>query len=148
MSAPDPDADGDGLIGMFMHGLISRLCALDRLLAGAAINFLPAFQCGGETFAASPTFSPATSAVATIKARASSARVPMSSLMACVCLFIFFVFSVYLCFSMANFRRRQDELFPAACHLQNRVLPPNGLGTVSRASGSGIHWPSTTRQYS
>ena len=27
-------------------------------------------------------------------------------------------------------------------------LPPNGLGTVSLASGSGIHWPSTTRQYS
>ena len=24
-------------------------------------------------------------------------------------------------------------------------LPPNGLGTVSLASGSGIHWPSTTR---
>jgi hypothetical protein len=27
-------------------------------------------------------------------------------------------------------------------------LPPNGLGTDSRASGSGIHWPSTIRQYS
>ena len=26
--------------------------------------------------------------------------------------------------------------------------PPKGLGTVSLASGSGIHWPSTTRQYS
>ena len=38
----------------------------------------------------------------------------------------------------------------------HRVMPgfmnqggsPNGLGTVSRANGSGIHWPSTTRQYS
>src|ERR1035437_4125006 len=31
---------------------------------------------------------------------------------------------------------------------RTEFLPPNGLGTVSLASGSGIHWPSTTRQYS
>lgn len=28
------------------------------------------------------------------------------------------------------------------------LLPPNGLGAVCLDSGSGIHWPSTTRQYS
>jgi len=32
--------------------------------------------------------------------------------------------------------------------LRTEFLPPNGLGTVSLASGSGIHCPSTTRQYS
>jgi hypothetical protein len=31
---------------------------------------------------------------------------------------------------------------------KTEFLPPNGLGTVSLASGSGIHEPSTTRQYS
>ena len=32
--------------------------------------------------------------------------------------------------------------------LKIEFLPPNGFGTDSLASGSGIHWPSTTRQYS
>jgi hypothetical protein len=31
---------------------------------------------------------------------------------------------------------------------RTEFLPPNGLGTVSPAWGSGIHWPSTTMQYS
>jgi len=32
--------------------------------------------------------------------------------------------------------------------LQTEFTPPNGLGTASVACGSGVHWPSTTRQYS
>jgi hypothetical protein len=31
---------------------------------------------------------------------------------------------------------------------RTEFLPPNGLGTVSFAIGSGIHRPSTTKQYS
>src|SRR5581483_1524382 len=43
---------------------------------------------------ASPTFSPATSAVAAIRSRASSASVPTSLLLACFCLSIVFLLLV------------------------------------------------------
>jgi len=48
---PDADANGDGLVGMLMHGLVSHLGAFDGFLANAAIDFLAAFQCGRETLA-------------------------------------------------------------------------------------------------
>src|SRR5580658_11192738 len=48
---PDADADGDGLIGMLMHGLVHRLGALDRFVADASGHFLGFFQRGGETLA-------------------------------------------------------------------------------------------------
>jgi hypothetical protein len=49
-----PNADGDGLVGMFMHGLICRPGAFDCLLADATIDFLAPFQRAGETFAGFP----------------------------------------------------------------------------------------------
>ena len=67
-------------MGVLMHGLVGRLGPFDRFFADTARDFLGAFQCGGETLRASPTFSPATSAVAAIKALASWASVPMSLL--------------------------------------------------------------------
>jgi len=49
-----PNADGDSLVGMFMHGLICRPGAFDCLLADATIDFLAPFQRAGETFAGFP----------------------------------------------------------------------------------------------
>jgi hypothetical protein len=48
---PDADADGEGLIGMFMHGLVGRTRAINGFLADAAIHFPSAVQRGGETLA-------------------------------------------------------------------------------------------------
>ena len=87
----DTEGDADGLIRMLVHGLVRGFDALDRLLAHSAKELFAAFQCSGEAPRASLTSSPATSAVAATKARASSAKVPMSLLIACVCLFMFCV---------------------------------------------------------
>jgi hypothetical protein len=55
---PDADADGDGLIGMLMHGLVGRLGTFDRLLADAPVDFLAAFQGGGQPLAGVADFFP------------------------------------------------------------------------------------------
>jgi len=77
---------------MLSHDLVGRLGTFNRLVARATVEFLAAFQRRTEPFARFATFSPATSAVAAIRARASSARVPTSLLIACISLFILLVF--------------------------------------------------------
>src|SRR6266576_7273160 len=47
----DSEGDTDGFIGMFVHGLVGDLGAFDRLVAYTAIEFLAAFEGGGETLA-------------------------------------------------------------------------------------------------
>jgi hypothetical protein len=47
------------------------------------------------------------------------------------------------CFALANW-----DAFGELATFSSEFLPPNGLGTVSLASGSGIYSPSTSRQYS
>ena len=122
--------------------------------ATALSRTLPAISLARSSAAArrlraSPTFSPATSAVAAINARASSASVP-DVIAGCLCLFvhIFCVFGLFVFFNgkfSASARwAASGEL--ATCKIE--FLPPNGLATDSLASGSGIHLPSTTRQYS
>ena len=98
---------------------------------------------------ASLTFSPATSAVAATKALPSSRSLTMPLPIACVYLFMFLC-CPYL-FVLFN-----DDLSASAARdasgksatFKTEFLPPNGLGAVSLAMGSGIHRPSTTRQYS
>ena len=47
----NPNPDGDGLIGMLMHGSVSGFRAGDRLGADGARDFLGALQRGGEALA-------------------------------------------------------------------------------------------------
>jgi len=74
----DTNPNGDGLIGMLMHGFVRCFGAGDRSVADATGDFLGAFQGGGETFAGFPDFFSRHIAVAVIKALASSARDPKS----------------------------------------------------------------------
>ncbi len=90
----DREGDTNGLIRLITHSLVGSFRAFDRFVADTARDFLGAIQRGGQTLASFPTFSPATSAVAVIKARASSASVARSLAIACVCLLIFLVLSV------------------------------------------------------
>src|SRR5271165_7005239 len=83
---------------------------------------------------ASPTFSPATSAVAAISARASSASEPMSLLVAGVGLFIVLVFSVGWHFSVVNFPRQRDGLLAAS-------WPPAEPSFCRRTDWARIPWP-------
>jgi hypothetical protein len=55
---PNPDANGDGLIGMFVHGFVSRFRAFNGPVANAARDIPGAFQRGGETFAGFADFFP------------------------------------------------------------------------------------------
>jgi hypothetical protein len=48
---PHNEGDADGLIRMFMHGLIGGLGTLNGLVSNAAIDLFAVFQCGGETLA-------------------------------------------------------------------------------------------------
>jgi len=50
----DTQGDGHGLIGMLMHGFVSRFRGLDRLVTDTSRDFLGALQRGGETFAGFP----------------------------------------------------------------------------------------------
>ena len=50
----DADADADGLVGMIMHGHVSRAGAIGRLLTDAVIDFPPAFHGVGESLADFP----------------------------------------------------------------------------------------------
>src|SRR5882724_9793400 len=45
----DSEGDTDGFIEMFVHGLVGRFGAFDRLVAHATIKHLAAFEDGSET---------------------------------------------------------------------------------------------------
>ena len=66
------------------------------------------------------------------------------------CLFVHAFYLFYL-FTFFNGKFSASSRWAASGELATfkiEFLPPNGLGTVSLASGSGIQRPSTTRQYS
>ena len=69
-----------------------------------------------------------------------------------VCVFMFVhIFLPFYLFVVFNDEFSASAGWDASGKLatfRTEFLPPNGLGTDSLASGSGIHWPSTTRQYS
>ena len=131
----DPGADGYRFIRMLMHGFVGGLRGLDHLVPGPARDFLGMFKCGGQALAT--------------KALPSSRSLTISLPIACVYLFMFLgcpylliLFNDDLSALAAGGASGKPATF------RTEFLPPNGLGTVSRACGSGIHRPSTTRQYS
>src|ERR1017187_5564190 len=145
----DTEGDANGLIWMFTHGFVRGFRAFDRFVADTARNFLGAFQRGGETLAGVPDFfSGHIGGGGHQGARIFGERAHVIT--GCLCMFvhIFFVFGLFAFF---NGKFSASSRWAASGELatfRTEFLPPNGLGTVSLASGSGIHWPSTTRQYS
>ena len=149
MSRPDPEGDGDGLIRMFTHGFVGSFRAFDRFVANTARDFLAAFQRGGETLAGFPDFfSGHVGGGGHQGARIFGERAHVIA--DCLCLFVH-IFCVFCLFAFFSGKFVASSRWAASGELATfkiEFLPPNGLGTVSLASGSGIHWPSTTRQYS
>ena len=145
----DTDADGNGLVRMLMDGYVGRFRALNGLLANLVADFLAALEGGIEALAGFHDFFPGHVGGgghqgAGIVGQLAHVVTDRLGLM----VHRFFLFGlVAFCsgkFSAAARWAAADE--PATFRIEFR--PPFGLGTDSRASGSGIQWPSTTRQYS
>jgi hypothetical protein len=99
-------------MAMALYGCSCTAASVAFAPATALSRTVPAISlarssAAARRFRASPTFSPATSAVAVINACASSANCPRSFLTACVSLFIIFTF-VCSHFSAVYFLRRPD----------------------------------------
>jgi hypothetical protein len=101
----NPNPDGDGLIGMLMHGGVSGFRAGDRLVTHGARNFLGSFQRSGKTLAGFPDFFPGH-----VSGRShQSVRVLgqlFDVILNCLCFFIHNLYLLYLNFAPADFLQR------------------------------------------
>src|ERR1017187_9402150 len=146
---PHTEGNADGLIRIVTHGFVGSFRAFDRFVANTACDFLGAFQRGGETRAGfRDFFSGDVGGGGHQGARifGEGAHVIVGCL--CVLAHICCVFCVVAFFSGNVSALARWAASGVLTTFRTEFLPPNGLGTVSLASGSGIHWPSTTRQYS
>src|ERR1035437_8140208 len=134
---------------MFTHGFVGNFRACDRLVTDIARDFLGAFQRGGETLAGcADFFSGHVGGGGYQGARIFGECAQVIT--GCLC-WLVHIFCVFCLFVFFNGKFSASARWAASGELATfriEFLPPNGLGTVSLASGSGIHWPSTTRQYS
>src|ERR1035437_2948303 len=144
----DTEGDGHGCIRMFAHGFVGGFGAFDRFVADTARDFLGAVQCGGETLAGiSDFFSGHVRGGRHQGARVFGERTHVTA--GCLCLFVH-IFCVFCLFAFFSGKLSASARWAASGELATfkiEFLPPNGLGTVSLASASAIHWPSTARQY-
>ena len=132
-----------------MHCFVCGFRALDGFVSDAARDFLGAFQRGGETLACVPGFfSCHIGGGGHQGARIFGERAHVTT--GCLCLFVH-IFRGFCLFVFFNGKFSALARWAASGELATfriEFLPPNGFGTLSLASGSGIHLPSTTRQYS
>jgi len=145
----DTEGDANGLIGMFPHGFVGSFRAFDRFIADTACDFLGAFQRGGEAFAGLPDIlSGHVGGGGHQRPRIFGERAHVIT--GCWCMFVHIFCRFYL-FVFFNGKFSASDRWAASGDLATckiEFLPPNGFGTDSLAFGSGIHLPSTTRQYS
>ena len=129
-----------------MHSLVGRPGSLDRLRANATIHFLAALQCSGKTLTGFPNFlSGHIGGGGQQCARVFGQLFRVIADGLCLLVHAFCWFEFFNGKVSASARWVASGEFATA---RIEFLPPNGLGTVSLADGSGIHWPSTTKQYS
>ena len=137
---PDSDPDRDGLIRMLMHGLISHFGPFYRPLASASI-YLPApIQGGGESFAGFADFFSGHVGGGNHQGPGIVGQVA-HFIADRLCLFVH-LFCVFCWLVFFNGRFSALTKWVASGELTTfriEFLPPKGLGTVSSASGSGIH---------
>src|ERR1017187_196954 len=144
---PHTEGDADGLISILTHGFVGSLRAFNRLLADTARDFLGTVQRRGETLAGfADFFSSHVGRGGNQGARIFDERAHVID--GCVFMFVhIFPVSCLVAFFSGNCSASarwaaSGEL----ATLRTEFLPPNGLGTVSRACAPGLHWASTTSQ--
>src|ERR1035437_8274642 len=145
----EPESDADGLIRMFTHGFVGGFCACDCPVKDIARDLLGAVPRDGETLAGcADFFSGHVGGGGHQGARIFGECAQIITGCLCWLVHIFFVFCLFVFFNGKFSASARWAASGELATFRTEFLPPNGLGTVSLASGSGIHWPSTMRQYS
>lgn len=132
----NPDADCDCFIGMLMHCFVGHFCAFNRSVADPTSNFPGILQCGSETLARSRDLF--TSHVGGGGHKGTRIYRKCSCVMT-DCVFVF-IHAFYL-FTFLKGKSSTSETRDGSgevATVRTEFLPPNGLGTVSLANGSGI----------